>query len=438
MFKVGASKRWFYPISAFFVTAMSLTTGLWTMFYPLIIAKFEMTITSPVMLASMFTGLGSMIMGPPVAGQILDKKGPKIPALMSGSFAALGMFVLTLMVRQETWAAAQPLWYLGSFLVGFGTGLWGGTYTTTVARWFPDRVGTAMGLAVAGGGTGIIVLSPLAGYIVRTAGFNATIFAVLGSLAFVMIVGIGFMFYTVPSSDWKPEGWVPKPSVATGKVKEERHFTLKEAMGDKRFWILYGGFLCSAFAFMLFAQNASLILIEGLSKSGMTSESISLNVVPIYLSVVAATGFLGRFGWGWLMDKLGSPFKTLPLVYFSSGLMILVFYLGYSSLTFVMVAAGVLYFAFGGEPTVHYAAVPAIFGRKHLGKIMTSLNAFSVGIGVALGPYLGAFIRDKTGGYFWAIVLAIFLRMAATGFSLTGLAYTKKMDRKAASEEEVI
>lgn len=428
MFKIGEDKRWFYPISAFFITALSLTTGLWAMFYPLIIAKFEMTITSPVMLASMFTGLGSMILGPPVAGAIFDRRGPKIPALLSGCFSALGMFVLTIMVKQTTWDAAQPLWYLGSFLVGFGGGLWGGTYTTTVGRWFPDRVGTAMGLAVAGGGTGIIILSPMAGYIVRTAGFNATIFTILGIISFVMIVGVGFLFYGVPASDWKPKGWVPKPSAITGEIKEEKHFTLKEAMGDKRFWILYGGFLCSAFAFMLFAQNASMILIEGLTKSGMTSEYVTTNIVPTYLALVAGTGFLGRFGWGWLMDKLGSPFKTLPLVYFISGIMIAIFFMGYTSLPFVMISAGFLYFAFGGEPTVHYAAVPAIFGRKHLGKIMTSLNAFSVGIGIALGPYVGAFIRDKTGGYFWAIVLAVVLRMAATGFSLTGLFYTRKLE----------
>ncbi|MCR3923395.1 MAG: MFS transporter [Firmicutes bacterium] len=440
MFVVGESKRWFYPISAFFITAFALSTGLWTMFYPNIIKVFEIAPdkTAPVFLASLFTGLGSMIMGPPIAGFIFDKKGPKVPALLAGFGIILGMFILSTMLKQPTWAAARPLWYLGSFFVGFGGGLWGGTYTTTVARWFPDKIGTAMGLAVAGGGTGIIIMSPLAGYIIRSVGFSSTIFAVLGAMAFVMLVGVGFLFYGVPATDWKPKGWVPPVSKNTGLETVEKHFTLAEAVRDVRFWILYGGFLCSAFAFMLFAQNASMILVEGLTKGGLTSEEVVGNVVPTYLAFVAGVGFLGRFGWGWLMDKLGSPFKTLPLVYFSSGVMIWVFFMGYTSLTAVMISAAILYFAFGGEPTVHYAAVPAIFGRKHIGKIMTSLNAFSVGIGIAAGPYVGAAIKDYTGGYYWAIVLAVVLRMMATGFSLTGFFVTKKLDAAEKAEADAI
>ena len=82
---------------------------------------------------------------------------------------------------------------------------------------------------------------------------------------------------------------------------------------------------------------------------------------------------------------------------------------------------------------VHYAIVPNVFGRKHLGKIMNVLNALSVGSGMALGPFLGAYIKDTTGGYFWALVIAVMIRLCGTCFAL----YGRKLSKKQVISEKV-
>lgn len=45
---------------------------------------------------------------------------------------------------------------------------------------------------------------------------------------------------------------------------------------------------------------------------------------------------------------------------------------------------------------------------------------------MALGLYLEAYIRDATGGYFWARILAVIMRLLGTCFALLGLCIYKK------------
>ncbi|KPU46198.1 putative MFS-type transporter YhjX [Oxobacter pfennigii] len=422
---IGEDKRWFYPISAFVIAACFSTTGLWTLFYPHIQTYFKLETVAGIVVSATFIGIGSMIMGPPVAGFFLDKYGPKIPFALASVTALSGFLVLTGMFTQSSWNTAMYFWYVGSFLTGFGSGMFSGSYTSTVAKWFPDKTGTALGIASAGMSLGLMFTSPLAASLIKSMGFTKAIFLLLGFLGFIMMVFVGVLFWKTPSPDWKPAGWVPK-SRTPGKAVEQKQYTFTEAIRDSRFWILFGGFICSAFANRLFTANASLIIMEGLTKGGMAQDVIVSTMVPRYLSIVAFTGLFGKLMWGYLTDKLGGPFITLPLMYFTSGAFMAIFFMGYTSPINLVVSGFLFNLAMGGEGTVHYAAVPWVFGRKNIGKIMTTLNSFSVGLGLTLGPFFGAFIKDATGGYYWAIVLAVALRMIATAFSLVGFFVTKK------------
>lgn len=94
-----------------------------------------------------------------------------------------------------------------------------------------------------------------------------------------------------------------------------------------------------------------------------------------------------------------------------------------------MIIGFLLYLGLGGEPTAHYASVSYVFGRKNLGKIMTVLQASSVGLGITTGAFIGAYIKDITGGYFWAIMLAVVLRIVAAISSLIGLRISKRQKK---------
>ncbi|MCR3922978.1 MAG: MFS transporter [Firmicutes bacterium] len=424
---IGESKRWYYPSSAFIIAATRI--AVWALFYPHIQTMFNLETTASIILVSTFTGVGSMVLGPPVAGFILDKYGPKIPFFLSAFITLIGYFVLAAVLRQTTWSAAMPLWYTGGFLIGFGAGLYSGAYTSTVAKWFPDRLGVAMALGGSGVSVGTMVYAPLIAAIIVARGFTSEIFMILGFIGFASIAIFGIIPWKMPENEWKPAGWVARAKTAGKEVVDQKQYTFAEATKDKRFWILAGGFIGASFSYMFFAQNVTMIIIEGLTKSGMERADILATVVPYYLSLVAFTGLMGRFCWGWILDKLG-PFVALPLMYFTSGVLIWVFYMGYTSAMFIYVAGGILMFVMSGEGTLHYASVPAVFGRRHIGKIMSTLNSMSVGIGITCGGFVGAYIRDVTGGFKAALILAVTLRMIGTLFALTGYRLTKKIQQQ--------
>ena len=421
---VGEDKRWVYPITAFLISASRIT--VWALFYPHIQILFNLPNTSSIVLVSTFTGLGSMILGPPVSGYILDKYGPKIPFALSAVITLLGYFMLASVLTKESWEVARPLWYVGGFLVGFGAGLFSGSYTSSVAKWFPDNVGKAMAISTSGASIGTMFLAPIIASMIKANGFTSNIFMLVGFLGFSTIILLGILPWKKPENEWVPKGWVPKARKGS-TTTDQKQFTFQEATHDIRYWIMAGGFIGAAFSNMLFSQNVSMIIIEGLTKTGMQKADILATVVPYYLSLVAFAGLIGRFGWGWILDKLG-PFIALPLMYFTSGVMMWVFYLGYTNVMFIYVAGCILMFAMQGEGTLHYATVPAVFGRRHIGKIMSVLNAMSVGIGIALGPFLGSYIKEITGGFKAALIFAVTLRMISTAFAITGHFVTKKMD----------
>lgn len=422
---VGENKRWFYPISSFLLGLGLSIGGTWTIFYPYIQEHFTLTAVANIVLASTFIGVGTMILGPLTAGLIIDKYGPKIPSIIAAVSAVSGYLLIAKMLTFDTWSSAIPLWYAGSFLIGFGLGLYGGTYSTTLAKWFPDKTGLATGLGGAGGLAASVVWSPLIAFMIKTSGFNKNIFILIAIVSFLMFSVI-VIFWKNPTHSVTLDLLKKRNEKLLDKVsRPSRDFTLREASRTPYFWILYTTFLCASFAHMFFIQNVSLLIIEGLEASMGREQALAV-VLPTFLILAGIFGSIGSFGWGFIMDKLGGPWKTLPILYFSSGLLMLLFYLSYSNVALIMIVGSLLFLAVQGEPTAHYAAVSYAFGRKNLGRIMTTLQAFSVGIGISTGPFVGAYIKDVTKGYFWAIMIAVGLRMVATMVSLIGLRMHKK------------
>ncbi|MDD5622632.1 MAG: MFS transporter [Actinomycetota bacterium] len=422
---VGEKKRWFYPISSFLLSLGLSTAGIWTIFYPHIQEYYNLEMVANIVLASLFIGLGQMLFGPMIAGFIVDKYGPKIPYVFSMISIVSGYLIISRMLSFNNWNSAMPLWYIGSFFLGLGQGLYSGTYSTTVAKWFPDKPGTATGLGVAGLTAASIIYSPVIAFMIRVNGFNKKIFLLFGLIAVIML-SIAIIFWKNPTHNITLDLLKLKNDKLINKISQpEREFTLLEASKSAYFWILFTGFLCASFAQMFFVQNASMLIIEGLEASMGREQALAV-VVPSFLIISGFAGLLGGFGWGFIIDRLGGPWRTLPLLYFSTAVLILLFYFNYNSIVLIMIFGFLLYLGLQGEPTVHYASISYVFGRKHLGKIMTTLQAFSVGLGISLGPFLGAYIKDVTGGYFWAIMLAVALRIIATIASLIGLRISKK------------
>jgi len=212
--------------------------------------------------------------------------------------------------------------------------------------------------------------------------------------------------------------------------------SLRDAVRDKRFWILFTIMVATAIGWFLFILNVATIVVEGLTRSigvdanlisymryftrnevvilaDYVTSYISNTVIPFFMSVTAVANALGALTWGSLNDRIGGPLRTLPIVYTLAGVACTAFYFGYTNVALLLALGVAVYFALGGEPTVHFAAVPQFFGGKAAGRITVILNS-SIALSSVVGPYIGAFIRDAAGTYFGSIMLFTVLHLAST------------------------
>src|ERR1039458_2488594 len=127
-----------------------------------------------------------------LAGRLQDKFGPFWISLTGGVLVSLGFFLC---------AYTHSLNYLYvSFGVigGLGNGFGYATPIPVMAKWFPDKRGLAVGLAVGGYGAGSAIFGKLAlNYLVPAYGWRST-FEILGAIFLVMTVIGAFLLKNPP------------------------------------------------------------------------------------------------------------------------------------------------------------------------------------------------------------------------------------------------
>ena len=101
---------------------------------------------------------------------------------------------------------------------GLGNGFGYATPIPVMAKWFPDKRGLAVGLAVGGYGAGSAIFGPLAQLkLIPAYGLPAT-FQILGAIFLVMTM-VGALLLKNPPAGYKPAGWTP---AAASKPRRHR------------------------------------------------------------------------------------------------------------------------------------------------------------------------------------------------------------------------
>ena len=104
---------------------------------------------------------------------------------------------------------------------GLGNGFGYATPIPVMAKWFPDKRGLAVGLAVGGYGAGSALFGPLANLnLIPTYGVHTT-FQILGGIFLVMTV-IGAFLLKNPPAGYKPAGWTPAAPTAKCRRHDAR------------------------------------------------------------------------------------------------------------------------------------------------------------------------------------------------------------------------
>src|SRR3954467_12552980 len=199
----GGINRWWRVVGGL---SMNLALGTlygWSVFVAPLEARFGWTRaeTSMVFTIAVIVFALSFV----VAGRIQDKVGPLYCSLAGGVLVSLGFYLCSYTTT------LTYLFVCFGVIGGLGNGFGYATPIPVMVKWFPDKRGLAIGLAVGGYGAGSAIFGPLAQLmLIPTWGLAAT-FRILGAIFLVMTVAGAFLLKNPPEG-YKPSGWAPAPA----------------------------------------------------------------------------------------------------------------------------------------------------------------------------------------------------------------------------------
>jgi OFA family oxalate/formate antiporter-like MFS transporter len=328
-----------------------------------------------------------------LTGTYVETRGPREVTIVGCVMTGLG-WLLASMVTSMT-----MLSILFGVIGGIGVGIVYGATVAIAARWFPDRRGLAVGIAVFGVGFSSFITANLAGYFISAYGVMNTF----------RIFGIGIILITVPLAlpltfpppGWKPAGWnLPDPQKgAQVTCKRTRSGMVKSPA-------FYGLWIC-----FFIGSVAGLMAISISQPVGTELIYIAAGLATALVGFFAIFNGCGRPVFGYLTDRL-DPRKTAMVSFLLIGLASLfmwqvpVFW-GY------IIAFAVLWGCLGGWLAIAPTATAAYFGTVDYPRCY-GVVFLAYGAGAIAGPQLAGFIRTTTGSYLG--VFPCVLLLAIIGF----------------------
>lgn len=322
-----------------------------------------------------------------VAGRIQDKKGPFICSIIGGLLVSLGFF----MTGQAHSLTALYVWF--GVVGGLGNGFGYCTPIPVMAKWFPDRRGLAVGLAVAGYGGGSAVFGKLGlNYLIPAYGWRTT-FAILGGIFLVMTM-IGAFLLKNPPAGYRPAGWTPAPAAKASATTYE--FTPAETLRTPTFYFMWLAYALGCSAGLMVISQLVPFFTESLKNSGMAAPAITAAAGTAFI-VGAVGNAAGRILSGWMSDALGR-INVLRLMIAISAIAMPILWLVGGNLFMLFVVIFVVYWCYGTQLSVNGSTASDFWGTKNAG-INYGMLFTSWGVAGIIGPMVGAALRKSSGSF---------------------------------------
>lgn len=329
-----------------------------------------------------------------VAGRLQDRYGPFWVSVAGGVLVSLGFF----MSRYTDSLGWLFFWFGG--VAGLGNGFGYATPIPVMSKWFPDKRGLAVGLAVAGYGGGSAIFGPLANsYLIPNFGFRTT-FTVLG-FVFVVMTMIGAFLLKNPPAGYKPPGWEPAPATAKAAATTYQ-FSPGEVVRTPTFpfmWVAYA-----------LGTTAGLMVISQLA-AFLTSVGRPAAIGSAAFVVGALGNASGRIFSGALSDAVGR-LNTLRLMIGISAVAMPILFQVADAAVIGLVVLFVVYYCYGTQLSVNASTTPDFWGTKNQG-LNYGLLFTAWGMAGVLGPEIGGRLFDRYGNYEAAFYIAGVLAVVA-------------------------
>ena len=396
----AASARWLQLLMGFIVMmTISSPQYVWTFFTApfqattgALLSDVQWTITILIVLQTWLS---------PAQGFLVDRFGPKLliaaGALLSGLGWVAASYITTL------WG----LYLTYGLLCGIGTGIVYIGVIGLMVRWFPERRGFATGIVAAGYGFGAILTTFPIDAMMKSAGYQATLYLYGAIFAAVGIAAA--LFLRAP----KENEITAKPILTA--LSGARDFSPSQMLRTPAFWLMFLMMsMMSTGGLMVITQFKSFAKSFGIADATtVTILGITLAAIPTALTFDRITNGLTRPFFGWVSDTIGRE-NTMAIAFIMEGLAIWLM-LTYRTDPFLLVIlSGLVFFGWGEIFSLFPSTLTDTFGAKHA----TTNYGFlymAQGVGSVLGAPVAAKIFEATGS--WIPVFSLIIGMDI----LTGL-----------------
>ncbi len=335
----------------------------------------------------------------PWAGGLIDRIGGRTTLISGGIVLLIGLgFASTVSALWQFYFWIGIVSAAGIALIGMVP------HVAILSREFPQRRGTALGIAWAGGGVGIVLLVPVTQLMIDRWGWSP---AYLGLAAITALLVIPPVLFFMPRG--AAAAGAPAPEKAPREPASD--WTVKRALTNSAFWLLF-------IARTLASMGNQVIVTHQIA------HAVDVGYAKVFAaSIFGLMGVIsigGRILFGYLADVMNRQMVFTWVQIISAAGILALLAMHDASAPWLLYIYAVCYGLGQGSRALVLSAISAdIFHGKHFGAIFGYFT-FSIGLGGAVGAWLGGFLFDVTHSYavsFWVslacLIVSVFIVWAS-------------------------
>lgn len=334
------------------------------------------SITSLFMLLSIFFTFAG--------GWALDRFGPRPVFAVMGLFAGLSLLLTSLA------GSIIHLYLSYSVLFAIGTASFFTVINATVSKWFDRNRGLALGITNTGSRIGEATIAPAAALLITDFGWRIA-YRIIAITSWIIIIPLSRLMKSPP----REQGTAIDTSPANARFEDRRikkegklsDLTFVQSLKSRNYWYFAPLWLCSGFG-------------QAVVFTHIVPYATDLNISPVnaatILTIIGGISIPAGILIGRLIDSTGAK---IPLIFLCllQGMSILSLTWATDLWNFYLIASFFGISCAGMGISLSTLTAEA-FGKKHLGTIMSSLDA-AFAIGSAVGAFTAGLIHDRYGNY---------------------------------------
>ncbi len=331
----------------------------------------------------------------PLVGLAFDRVGPRW--VFGAGVTCLGAAFFLASALASLW----QFYLLIGALVGVGVSLNGMVPgSALLARWYRERLSTAIGIAFSAVGVGTLLFVPLAQYLVSEYDWRLA-YRIFG---LVLLALAPVVLFALP---WRSFA-AGHPENLRRITRDPSGWTLRAAMGTPAYWGLAQIFFCTATAmFSAVVQLVAFFIDAGFSPLAAATAYGALGMLSA--ASIMGSGFLSeRFGY--------RQTATASFIGTATGMGLLLLLTAASSPLLLAMFVAIFGLCMGVRGPIVSSVCTKSFPGANVATIYGTIYSTNA-LGAAFGSYLGGLLHDFSGGYRVGLALALaFIALAAAPF----------------------